>query len=179
MSVRDLHNTMKYEGFVSANSPATTAATVAVADRTGFAAIEYVLTKVAHTATVATLIVALQSGTATSAHALATTADVPLAKARHGRGVDVSSCVEITIKRDGQAGAEVFVVGQKNALSGDDLQQAEAIREAVAKGLENGKSAVLIKAGKGVHWRHIERVKRALAEIEGLENVHLAVEEVR
>ena len=76
MSVRDLHNTMKYEGFVSANSPATTAATVAVSDRTGFAAIEYVLTKVAHSATVATLVVALQSGTATSGHALATTADV-------------------------------------------------------------------------------------------------------
>lgn len=76
MSVRDLHNTMKYEGFVSANSPATTAATVAVADRRGFAAIEFVLTKVVHTATVATLIVAIQSGTATSGHALATTADV-------------------------------------------------------------------------------------------------------
>ena len=110
---------------------------------------------------------------------LAKTADVPLAKARHGRGVDVSSCVEITIKRDGQAGAEVFLAGHDDALSGDDLQQAEAIREVVTAGLKADKSAVLIKAGKGVHWRHIERVKRALAEIEGLENVHLAVEEVR
>lgn len=112
---------------------------------------------------------------------LAKTADVPLAKARHGRGVDVSSCVEITIKRDGQAGAEIFLAGQKDALPDDDLQQAEAIREVVAKGLkaDKSKSEVLIKAGKGVHWRHIERVKRVLAEIEGLENVHLAVEEVR
>ena len=76
MSVRDLHNTMKYTGFVSSNSPATTAATNAVTDRQGFAAIEFIVTKTANTVTAATVIVAIQSGTATSAHGLATTSEV-------------------------------------------------------------------------------------------------------
>ena len=105
--------------------------------------------------------------------------DVPLAKARHGRGVEVSSCVQISIKRDGRSGAAISLAGQTEALTGNDQQQAEAIRAAVIAGLAGDKTEVLIKADKGVHWRHVERVRQALADIEGLENVHMAVEEVR
>ena len=103
MSVRDLHNTMAYEGFVSGNSPATTAATVAVSDRRGFAAIEFVLTKVAHTATVATLTVALQSGTATSLHALATTAEVL------GTGSAVMTSTTVGTRKVGYKGTDRYV----------------------------------------------------------------------
>jgi biopolymer transport protein ExbD len=105
--------------------------------------------------------------------------DVELAKARHGRSVEVSSCFEISIKRDGRSGATIELAGQSEALSGNDEQQAEAIRTAVIAGLEGAKTEVLIKADKGVHWRHVERVRTALIDIEGLENVHLAVEEIR
>ncbi len=101
--MRDLHSILNVTGFVSGNSPATTAATVAVTARANFAAMLFVLTKVAHTATVATLTVALQSGTATSGHGLATTSEVL------GDGSAVMTSTTVGTRKVGYKGTDPWV----------------------------------------------------------------------
>lgn len=76
MTARDLHATLEYDnGFVSGATMAASAATNAVTDRQGFSALEFVVLKSASTATTATVLVEVQSATATSGHTLATTND--------------------------------------------------------------------------------------------------------
>ena len=59
--------------FRTEKHPAVTAATWAVCDRAGCDWVEYIVTKGIATSTVARVTVSLQSGTATSAHTVATT----------------------------------------------------------------------------------------------------------
>src|SRR3990170_1174930 len=59
--------------FRTEKHPVTTTATWAVTDRAGYGSVEFIVSKSLCTATTARVIVELQSGTATSAHTLATT----------------------------------------------------------------------------------------------------------
>jgi hypothetical protein len=73
---RSLHHSIDSNTYLTQFAAAATAATSAVFDRQGFGAVTYVMTKAACTATTGTFAISLQSGTATSGHALATTTEM-------------------------------------------------------------------------------------------------------
>ena len=123
-------------------------------------------------------------------------ADLP--RARHGKGVDKRTSVVITVKDLGDGQAEVYlgngkqgkplpetpadqdavirkaVAGQAVALlpADPDVQQ-DVIRRAVLEGHRNqGKTAVLVKAEKGVPYRVTARVADAVGSA-GIERMGL------
>lgn len=105
---------------------------------------------------------------------------VDLAPARHGTGVDPDTAVIFTLAPSGQPDqAEVFVGDgtSGNPLAGDAEQQAAQISQTVDDGFATGKTNVLVKAERSVHFREVSRVSAAAtAEREGV-NLYLAVEE--
>ena len=121
-------------------------------------------------------------------------ADLP--RARHGKGVDKQTSVIFTVKDLGDGQAEVYLGNGKRgdplpetpseqdaiirkALAGQTIAllpadpdvQKDVIRRAVLEGNKNlGKTAVLVKAEKGVPFHVTDRVAKAVgsAGIEGM-----------
>ncbi len=102
---------------------------------------------------------------------------IDLPPARHGSGVSMrTSTIISVVEGDTPTMARVYL---GDGTSGDPLpddkdQQDRAIAAAVAAGLGDGKSTVLVKAAKGVLHREVARVAEAAAQIDGIE-LHLAV----
>lgn len=73
---RSQHHELDTNTFYCAKHPAVTVATAAVFDRQGFGTVTFFIAKSVCTATTATVVVSLQSGSATSGHTLCTTAEM-------------------------------------------------------------------------------------------------------
>ena len=105
---------------------------------------------------------------------------VELPPARHGTGVNDRTSVILTVADRGGAGpALVYLADGKKGKplpDDEDLQKAE-ITEAVERGLQQGKSTVLIKAERGVKHGDVWRVESAAGRVEGVK-LHVAVYEV-
>lgn len=133
--------------------------------------------------------------------------EAELPPARHGVGVNPRSAIVFTLaERPGPAGAKVYLSDGKSgqpipadptsqeaaierALRGeagvalpDDVEEQEAIiQRAVSAGFRQaGLNTVLLKAEKGVLYRDVDRVARAIAsaDTEGIQ-LNLAVLEIR
>jgi biopolymer transport protein ExbD len=107
---------------------------------------------------------------------------VPLPPAKHGKGVSEQTAVVLTVaEAEGSKHARVFL---GDGISGpklpDDPDQLEAaiVRE-VEKGYGQGKTHVMVKAGKEVKHGDVARVTQAVgaADVEG-KKLHMAVLEV-
>jgi len=107
---------------------------------------------------------------------------VPLPRARYGDGVMARTSVIITVAERGGTGPALVYLADSTTgapLPDDrDLQESRII-EAVEKGFREGKSQVLVKAGRGVLHRDVARVATAVgaADVEGVQ-LHLAVFEI-
>ena len=107
-------------------------------------------------------------------------AAVELPPARHGSGVSDRTSVVLTVADRGSSGPALVYLGngrQGSPLPDDQDLQATAIADAVEKGFREGKSAVLIKAEKGVKHGDVWRVETAAGGVEGVK-LHVAVLEV-
>jgi biopolymer transport protein ExbD len=95
--------------------------------------------------------------------------DVSLPPAAHGAGVDPDTAVIFTVAE--QEGRGLVYLGDGTIgepLQGSAEAQDEAIRAAVESGVLEGKTNVLIKAGREVRHREVARVARAAAAVEGV-----------
>ena len=91
---------------------------------------------------------------------------VKLPPARHGKGVDEQMAVIITV--DGEGGDEEPRVYLGDGTTTEPLPQDHAaqeklIAEAVELGLEEGKTAILVKAARKLKSGDVERVSKAAA----------------
>ncbi len=105
---------------------------------------------------------------------------VELPPARHGSGVSDRTSVVLTVADRGRAGPALVYLAdgrQGSPLPDDQDLQSEAIAQAVERGLQEGKSTVLIKAEKGVKHGDVWRVETAAGRVEGVK-LHVAVLEV-
>jgi len=106
-----------------------------------------------------------------------------LPSARHGEGVNPREAVIFTVaQRGGPGPAKVFLGDaiQGTPLPDDPDRQAEQIRRAVETGFKDeGKSAVLVRADRGLPYGEVARVTDAVggADVEGA-NLNLAVREI-
>ena len=96
---------------------------------------------------------------------------VDLAQARHGTGVNHRNAVIVTLaERSSPGGALVYLadgcVGEP--LPDDPKLQCRQIVEAVRHGVDTNKTAVLLKAAKGVLEGEVARVSAAASEVEGI-----------
>jgi len=106
---------------------------------------------------------------------------VKLPAARHGKGVDEQTAVIITV--DGEGGEDKARVYLGDGTSGellpeDHAAQEKLIAEAVEAGLSEGKTAILVKAARGVKSGDVERVSKAAASMAEGSNFYLGVMEI-
>ncbi len=104
---------------------------------------------------------------------------VELAPARHGTGVDPETAVILTVADSGRPDQAAVYLGDSTSgspLPPDPEQQAAEIAQAVDDGFAAGKTNVLVKAERAVHFREVSRVSAAATSREGV-NLYLAVEE--
>ncbi len=105
---------------------------------------------------------------------------VELPPARHGQGVSKRTSFIVTVaERDGPGSALVYLGDGKSGelLSDDPKAQEERIAAEVETAFHEGKSSVLVKAGRGVLHREVSRIAAAAGRVEGIK-LHLAVLEV-
>jgi len=105
---------------------------------------------------------------------------VELPPARHGKGVSERTSIIVTIAERGGPGSAVVYWGDGTSgerLPDDPAAQEEEVGRRVREEFDQGKSAVLVKAAKGVLHREVARVAAAAGQIEGIQ-LHLAVFEV-
>ncbi|MBL8826550.1 MAG: biopolymer transporter ExbD [Planctomycetaceae bacterium] len=103
-----------------------------------------------------------------------------LPPARHGVAADprTSLIVTLAVVTPGQAPAVFLGDGRVGAaLPGDSASQEAALKQAARQAVEQGKSAVLIKAERGVLHRDVARVSAAASSVGNL-RVHVAVLEI-
>ncbi len=102
---------------------------------------------------------------------------VDLAKARHGTGVNHRNAVIVTLDERGSPGGALVYLADGCVgipLPDDPELQRQQIVEAVRQGVDTNKTAVLLKAAKGVKHREVARVSAAASEVEGI-SLYLAV----
>lgn len=102
---------------------------------------------------------------------------IELPEALHGKAVSQLESVVFTVAEGGLGPAPVYEADGKIPefeLSSDVETQAQQIRDAVAKGFEENKTDVVIKADRGVAYRHVARVISHVSEAQGVK-LHLAV----
>jgi biopolymer transport protein ExbD len=102
---------------------------------------------------------------------------VQLPPARYGEGVSERNAVIITVaQRDGSGKGLVYLADGKvgNPLTGTKEEQAQAIAKTVQEGVDQNKTAVLVKAERGVLHREVSSVTAAVGRVEGI-SLHLAV----
>lgn len=103
---------------------------------------------------------------------------VELPRARHGSGVDPNNAVIITMDQPGGEGDPMVYLGDgtgdnSELLAQDHDTQEARIRDAVEEGfLHDGKTMILIKAGKLVKHGEVARVATAATQVD-VENVQL------
>ncbi len=103
-----------------------------------------------------------------------------LPPARHGVAADprTSLIVTLAMVTPGEPPAVFLGDGRVgSALPNAIAAQAEALKQAARTALEQGKSAVLIKAERGVLHRDVARVSAATSSVGNL-RVHVAVMEI-
>jgi biopolymer transport protein ExbD len=102
---------------------------------------------------------------------------VDLAGARHGTGVNHRNAVIVTLTERGSPGRALVYLADGcvgDPLPDDPELQRQQIVEAVRHGVDTNKTAVLLKAAKGVKHREVARVSAAASEVEGI-SLYLAV----
>ncbi len=108
---------------------------------------------------------------------------VKLPPARHGKGVDEQAAVIITIDGEGgESKARVYLGDGTTGemLPDDHAAQERLIGEAVERGLrDEGKTAILVKAARGVKSGDVERVSKAAAAVAEGNSFYLGVMEVQ
>ena len=105
---------------------------------------------------------------------------VELPPARYGKGVSDRTSVILTVAERGGPGPARVYLGDGTGgspLPDDPAVQEEQIAQYVRQGFDEGKSTVLVKAGKGVRHREVSRVVAAAGQVEGVK-MHLAVLEI-
>lgn len=103
-------------------------------------------------------------------------AAVTLPPAKHGLAVPTKECVTVVVRRGPGETAEVFHADGNKQFSKDPDQQDVEIAEYITKGLEEGKSEVMIKAEGDVKFREIDRVKKAVSEsMDDGQNINIAI----
>lgn len=105
---------------------------------------------------------------------------VKLPAARHGRGVDEQTAVIITVDGEGKEEPRVYLGDGTSGemLPSDHETQEKLIGAAVEAGLSQGKTAVLVKAAKGVKAGDVERISKAAAATAEETHFYLGVMEI-
>jgi biopolymer transport protein ExbD len=108
---------------------------------------------------------------------MAALSEINLPTANHAAPLDADTAVMLTLigTLDGQGVSVYLADGEKGEALNDSAAQEEAVRQAVEKGMAEGKKNVLIKAEKKVRLRELFRVSTAAA-VEGAK-LHVAVTE--
>lgn len=108
-----------------------------------------------------------------------TNAAAVLPPAHYGKGVSQNTAVIVTVADSGGSNAQIFLADGKQGdpLLGDAEAQEAQIREAVERGLNEGKPTVIIKAERGVPHREVSRVAATAASVEGI-HLYIGVMEV-
>jgi biopolymer transport protein ExbD len=105
---------------------------------------------------------------------------VKLPPARHGKGVDEQTAVIITVDGEDREKPRVYLGdGTSGQLLPDDHEtQEKLIAEAVEAGLGEGKTAILVKAARGVKSGDVERISKAAAAMAEGSRFYLGVMEI-
>lgn len=106
---------------------------------------------------------------------------VDLPQAAFGTTVDPQTSVVITIAQsEDQEVPQVYLADGKfgEPLQEDPKTQEETIRQAIEAGYAEGKSTVILKAEGFVKSKHINRIARVVATVDGVQ-LHLAVSDLR
>jgi biopolymer transport protein ExbD len=108
---------------------------------------------------------------------MAALSEINLPTANHAAPLDADTAVMLTLigTLDGQGVSVYLADGEKGEALNEPAAQEEAVRQAVEKGMAEGKKNVLIKAEKKVRLRELFRVSTAAA-VEGVK-LHVAVTE--
>ena len=108
---------------------------------------------------------------------LAARAKVDLPRARYGRGVDPQSATSILVLESPEpSGAPAALVERGGRDAGGAPLTLDEVSAAVAEGLAEGRTRVVIKAHRRARWRDVEKVTRRAAVIEGT-TLHFGVRE--
>jgi biopolymer transport protein ExbD len=102
---------------------------------------------------------------------------VELPSALHGKAVSQLESVVFTIAVGSADSAPVYAADGKlpdKALSEDPATRSEQVREAVELGVRENKTDVIVKADRGVAFRHVARVVADASAVPGVQ-LHLAV----
>ena len=103
--------------------------------------------------------------------------EINLPSATHVAPLDADTAVALTVL--GSLDGESIIVHLGDSADGEEIRDADAqeerIRQWVEQGVQEGKTAVLIKAEKKVRLRHLFRVSSAAA-VEGVK-LHVSVME--
>lgn len=102
---------------------------------------------------------------------------VRLPEALHGDAVSQLEATVFTVGQGSGDSAPVYAGDGKvaeNALPDDDAARDAAIRRAVEEGLAADKPNVIVKADRGVAYRHVASVVRSVSRVRGA-NLHLGV----
>ena len=101
-------------------------------------------------------------------------AEVELPPAVHGTGVEETEATTLTLA-PGPGGA-IAVYDGMSTDPADRLDDADAIREAVADGVRSGRRRVILQADGDVPHGEVLRIGAVVAEVEGIV-LHLGVED--
>jgi biopolymer transport protein ExbD len=99
--------------------------------------------------------------------------DLPSANRARALDAEIATVVTVLSGRDAQSVVVYVGDGKQGSAFTDPLEQEEQIAAAVDAGAARGKTAVLIKAEKGIRLREMKRIAAA-ASREGV-TLHLAV----
>ena len=98
---------------------------------------------------------------------------VEVPPARHGVGVEETAATFLTILKPATPGAEPKVI---IGIGAGDPASNEQIKEAVIKGLKEGKRRVVLQADGGVPHGEVLRLAGVVTEVEGV-TLHIGVQE--
>ncbi|TWT98066.1 Biopolymer transport protein ExbD/TolR [Botrimarina colliarenosi] len=102
---------------------------------------------------------------------------VHLPEALHGEAVSQLESTVFTVSQEAGDVASVYAADGKLAeflLPGDAAARDAAIQKAVETGLTDNKPNVIVKADKGVAYRHVATVVASISRVPGA-SLHLAV----
>ncbi len=101
---------------------------------------------------------------------------VEIPKARYGIGVEETDSIILTLEKPSAPGGPAIVYDGPAIDPERRLADADAIRQAVERGLVQGKRRVVIEADGAVPHGEVLRVAGAAAEVQGV-TLHVGVEE--
>ena len=107
---------------------------------------------------------------------------VDLAKAKHGGAIPEKTSAVLVVTQDNPDNPSIFKGASKEVadqITGSPEEQEEAIRAFVDEECSGGKRYVLIKAERGVKYRHMDRIYKAVKQGITDQQIHVAVIEKR